>query len=46
MSEFASISETNNQSKKFQNVEIPDLSHFVFPDDYEAFDDENLDMLP
>jgi hypothetical protein len=36
-----------SQSKvKFNNVDVPDLSRYVFPEDYDAFDDENLDMLP
>ena len=29
-----------------QHVVIPDLSEYEFPSDYEAFEDENLNMLP
>ena len=25
---------------------LPDLSQFDFPDDYQPFSDDNLDMLP
>ena len=34
------------KANKFKGVEVPDLSNYDFPDDYAAFEDENLDMLP
>lgn len=32
--------------ESLQHVVIPDLSEYEFPSDYEAFEDENLNMLP
>lgn len=34
------------EKEKFNGAEIPDLSAFEIPEDYDLFDDENLDMLP
>ncbi len=38
--------ETTDEKKKNDSNQIPDLSHFEVPEDYDLFNDENLDMLP
>lgn len=38
--------ETPENKKTNDSNQIPDLSHYEIPEDYDLFNDENLDMLP
>ena len=38
--------EKKKKEKPNDSNQIPDLSHYEIPEDYDLFNDENLDMLP
>lgn len=37
---------TTLETKEQHQSDIPDLSQFDFPEDYDVWEDENLDMIP
>lgn len=46
MTQDIKTEKTTLETKEQHQSDIPDLSQFDFPEDYDVWEDENLDMIP